>query len=187
VASLLVSTKNHGVVDAFALGPDGRPAAAPVSTPTGPVPFPFVFDPRGRLVLVDASGSANTYRVDGDGALVATGSPVASGQQAACWLAQARGYFYATNTVSNTITGYAEASDGQLALLHADGVSATTDPGPIDIAAAPDGRQLFELNGLAGDLGVYAVAPDGTLTLTFTVHGLPAFNGSNGMQGIVVT
>jgi 6-phosphogluconolactonase (cycloisomerase 2 family) len=186
-AQLLVSMKGNGTVDAFALGADGRPAADPVSTATGPVPFPFVFDARGRVVLVDASGSANTYRVDQDGALIATGSPTASGQNAACWLAEARGYYYVTNTASNTITGYAEAPDGQLALTQADGVSATTDAGPIDLAAAPDGRQLFELNGLAGDLGVYDVASDGTLTRTATVDGLPAFNGSNGMEGIAVS
>ena len=46
---------------------------------------------------------------------------------------------------------------------------------------------MFELNGLAGDLGVYAVASDGALTLTATVHGLPAYDGSNGMEGIVAT
>ena len=92
-----------------------------------------------------------------------------------------------TNTASNTVTGYAEAPDGQLALLRPDGVSATTAAGPIDLAASPDGRYVFELNGLAGDLGVYAVAPDGTLTQTGTVGGLPAFNGSNGMEGIAVS
>ena len=31
------------------------------------------------------------------------------------------------------------------------------------------------------------VAPDGALTLTATVHGLPAYDGSNGMEGIVAT
>ena len=100
---------------------------------------------------------------------------------------EARGYFYVTNTASNTVTGYAEAPDGQLALLRPDGVSATTAAGPIDLAASPDGRYVFELNGLAGDLGAYAVAPDGTLTQTGTVGGLPAVNGSNGMEGIAVS
>jgi len=104
-----------------------------------------------------------------------------------CWVARARGYVYATNTASNTITGYAEAPNGQLDLLHADGASTTTDAGPIDLAAAPGGRQVFELNGLAGDLGVYAVASDGTLTRINTVHGLPAYDGSDGMEGIAVT
>jgi hypothetical protein len=95
--------------------------------------------------------------------------------------------FYAANTASNTITGYAEAPGGQLELLNADGVSATTDAGPIDLAAAPDGRQVFEFNGLAGDLGVYAAASDGTLTRIAIVHGLPPFDGSNGVEGIAVT
>jgi hypothetical protein len=184
---VLVTTKNHGVVDAFALGADGRPASAPVSTATGPVPFAFVSDGRGRLVLVDASGAANTYRVPPSGALSPVGATVANGQMATCWLVQAGRYFYATNTASNTITGYAEAPDGQLSLLRGEGVSALTDAGPIDIAAAPDGRQVFELNGLAGDLNVYAVAPDGSLTLTRTVDGLPAFHGSTGMQGIAAS
>jgi 6-phosphogluconolactonase (cycloisomerase 2 family) len=186
-AQLLVSTKGHGVVDEFALRPDGRPASTPVVTPTGPVPFGFTSDHRGRLVLADATGSANSYHVGASGELIAPGSAVANGQNGTCWLVRARGYFYATNTGSSTITGYAEAADGQLSLLQVDGVSARTDAGPIDIAASSDGRQVFELNGLAGDLGVYAVAPDGTLTQTSTVHGLPVFNGFNGMEGIAVT
>jgi hypothetical protein len=171
---------------------DGRLTPIPGSVRSlglgnGPVPFAFVSDGRSRLVLVDAKGTANTYQVLPSGALRAIGAPVANGQMATCWLAHAGRYFYATNTASNTITGYAEAPDGQLSLLCADGVSATTDKGPIDIAAAPDSRQVFELNGLAGDLRVFAVAPDRGLTLTGTVDGLPAFNGSNGMLGIAVT
>jgi 6-phosphogluconolactonase (cycloisomerase 2 family) len=184
---VLLTDKENGVVDAFALRPDGRPAFAPVATATGPVPFAFEFDALGRVVLADASGFADTYRVLPSGALSATGAPAANGQKAPCWLARARGYVYVTNTASDTITGYAEAPDGQLELLHADGVSARTDAGPIDLAAAPGGRQVFELNGLAGDLGVYAVASDGTLTRIATVHGLPVFDGSNGMEGIAVT
>jgi hypothetical protein len=46
---------------------------------------------------------------------------------------------------------------------------------------------VFELNGLAGDLSVYAAAVDGALILTRTVDGVPAFHGPNGMQGIVVS
>ena len=37
-AQLLVSTKDHGAVDAFALGPDGRPASAAVTTATAAEP-----------------------------------------------------------------------------------------------------------------------------------------------------
>ena len=40
--------------------------------------------------------------------------------------------------------------------------------------------------GLGGAWSV-TVAPDGALTLTATVRGLPAYDGSNGMEGIVAT
>ena len=184
---LLVAAKGNGYVAVYALGSDGRPSTSAVTTQTGPVPFGFVFDRRGRLVLTDASGSANTYRVAASGTLTPTGTAAPNGQRATCWLTEARGYFYATNTASNTITGYAEASDGQLMLLKTNGVSTPTDGGPIDLVASPGGGQLFELNGLAGDLGVYAVAPDGQLRQTETIGGLPAYDGSNGMEGIAVT
>ena len=126
-SELLVSAKGNGYVDAFALGPDGQPAATPVNTQTGPVPFGFVLDRRGQVVLTDASGSANTYHVLPSGALTPTGTAAANGQAATCWITEARGYFYATNTASNTITGYAETPHGQLSLLNASGVSASTD------------------------------------------------------------
>ena len=75
---------------------------------------------------------------------------------------------------------------GQLRLLAADGVSARTDGGPIDIAATPGGRFLYELNGTGGTLGIYKVASDGSLTKTGSVTGLRAFDDINGMQGLVV-
>ena len=93
-----------------------------------------------------------------------------------------------TNTGSNTVTGYTEATNGTLTLLDADGVTATTDAGPIDLAGTADGRFLYELNGKAGTAGIYAVASDGGLTRTGTVTGLPVNSAAApGMQGIVVT
>ena len=116
------------------------------------------------------SGGANTYRVSPSGALTAVGTTVTNGQMATCWLVQAGRYSDATNTASHTITGYGEAPDGQLAAARRR-VSATTTKGPIDTAAAPNGRQVFELNGLSGDLRVFAVGPDCWLTLTGIVEG----------------
>jgi DNA-binding beta-propeller fold protein YncE len=184
---LLVTTKNHGFVDSFAISPGGRPAPAPVATATGPVPFAFVFDPSHRLVLADASGSANTFRVRATGTLSPIGTPAPNGQTATCWLVAARGFYYATNTGSNTISGYSEDRAGQLALLLPGGVSAITDSGPTDIAAPSDGRFVYELNGVSGTLGIFAVGRDGALTHTGTVTGLPAFDGANGMEGLVVS
>ncbi len=65
-------------------------------------------------------------------------------------------------------------------------MTAHTDSGPIDIGATADGRFLYELNGTGGTLGIYEVASDGSLTKTGSVTGLRAFDGINGMQGLVV-
>ena len=184
---LIVTTKVNQAVDVFAVAPSGELSAAPaVTNDTGPVPFAFDFDRAGRLVLSDASGSANAFAVGGDGSLSAVGSDAPNGQAATCWIASARGFFYTTNTGSDTITGYAEDGAGQLRLLSGDGVSARTDGGPIDISATPDGRFLYELNGTGGTLGIYRVASDGSLTKTGSVAGLRAFDGVNGMQGLAV-
>ena len=184
---LIVTTKVNRAVDVFGVSPAGRLSDAPtVTSDTGPVPFAFGFDAAGRLVLSDASGTANTFAFGAGGSLRAVGSDAPNGQAATCWIVQARGYFYTTNTGSDTITGYAEDGAGQLRLLAADGVSARTDGGPIDIAATPGGRFVYELNGTGGTLGIYKVDEDGSLTKTGSVTGLRAFDGSNGMQGLVV-
>jgi 6-phosphogluconolactonase (cycloisomerase 2 family) len=186
-AHLVVTTKVNRAVDVFDVAPGGRLSEAPaVTNDTGPVPFAFEFDRAGRLVLSDASGIANTFALGRDGGLSALGSDAPNGQAATCWIVGARGFFYATNTGSDTITGYAQDSAGQLRLLSPDGVSARTDGGPIDIAATPSGRFVYELNGTGGTLGIYKVARDGGLTKTGSVTGLPAFDGVNGMQGLAV-
>jgi 6-phosphogluconolactonase (cycloisomerase 2 family) len=185
---LVVSTKTYGTVDVYAIGANGKPSAAPTVTSTGPVPFPFVFDPAGRIVLGDASGVLSTWSFAADGTLLPVAQAPSNGQVALCWLAEVGGFLYTTNTGSSTVTGYDEAADGTLTLLDADGVTATTDAGPIDLAGTEDGRFLYELNGAAGTAGIYAVGPDGGLTRTGTVTGLPVNSAAApGMEGIVAT
>jgi 6-phosphogluconolactonase (cycloisomerase 2 family) len=184
---LIVTTKVNRAVDVFEVSPSGRLSDRPtVTSDTGPVPFAFDFDSTGRLILSDASGTANTFALGRDGSLAAVAAAAPNGQAATCWIVQARGFFYTTNTGSDTITGYSQDGAGQLHLLSADGVSARTDGGPIDIAATPAGRLVYELNGTGGTLGIYAVGRDGSLTKTGSVTGLRAFDGVNGMQGIAV-
>ena len=186
-AHLIVTTKVNRAVEVFDVARSGGLSDAPnVTSDTGPVPFAFDFDAAGRLILSDASGTANTFALGRDGSLSAVAADAPNGQAATCWIVQARGFFYTTNTGSDTITGYSQDSAGQLHLLSADGVSARTDGGPIDIAATPTGRFVYELNGTGGTVGIYEVGEDGSLTKTGSVIGLRAFDGINGMQGIVV-
>jgi 6-phosphogluconolactonase (cycloisomerase 2 family) len=91
------------------------------------------------------------------------------------------------NAGSATITGYRIADDGTLAVRDASGVTATTDAGPIDLAASGDGRFLYQQANGTGTIDEFAIGPDGSLTRIGTVTGLPAFDGSHGPGGIAAS
>ena len=151
--ALVVTAKINGFTEVLPLDRRGVPAGQPVRTATGPVPFAFLFDRSGRLVLVDASGQAGTWQIEPDGGLTQLSAAAPNQQAATCWLTAAGDYYYATNTGSDSITGYRAGTDGSLSLLDASGVTAATDAGPIDIAASIDGSFVYELNGNAGTRG----------------------------------
>jgi 6-phosphogluconolactonase (cycloisomerase 2 family) len=186
-AHLIVSTKSGGTLQVFGLDRAGRPSsAAHVTTSAAAVPFALTFDAAGRLQVAAASGSASTYRVEPGGALTLVSGPVANGQAATCWSVRIGQYLYTANAGSNSITGYRIAHDGTLTLLDATGVTAHTDAGPVDLAASPDGRFLYQEATGAGIIDEYAVNPDGSLTSIGTVAGLPADSGS-GIEGIATS
>ncbi|MGA7205599.1 MAG: hypothetical protein WBX27_13315 [Specibacter sp.] len=183
---VVVATKSNNTIDVFGLGRFGEPSAAPVVNPSvGGVPFAMTFAD-GKLQVANASGSATSYRVRDNGTLALVSGPVANGQAATCWSTTARGFLYAANAGSATITGYRIGAGGVLSLLQSTGVSATTGAGPVDIASTPGGRYVYELATGAGAIDEFAVAANGALTLVGTVTGLPANNGS-GMEGIAVS
>jgi 6-phosphogluconolactonase (cycloisomerase 2 family) len=177
---LIVTTKGSGsLIDVFQVGRDGRLSATPVANPSAtPLPFPFTFDPSGRLVVGEAGMSnVTTYMLNPDGTL--TGAQSASDNQTAlCWIIAVRGVYYVSNTASNTLSAYRIDTNGLPSLLTGDGIVATTAPGPIDLAASADGRFLYAQTG-SGTIHEYRVNNDGTLTEIGTVA-LPA-----GTEGIV--
>jgi hypothetical protein len=126
---LLVTTKaSRSTIEVFAVGRDGRLSAAPVSNASAtPVPFAFLFDASRRLVSGEAAASTvTTYRLGADGRLSDSKSQP-DNQVALCWIVQAGGFTYVSNTGSNTLSGYRIAADGTPALVTATGVVAVTD------------------------------------------------------------
>lgn len=101
---------------------------------------------------------------------------MATTETAACWVVVTRDgrYTYATNTGSNSISGFSIDRDGSLALLDADGKTANTGAGPIDAALSRDSRFLFTLNDGAHEIQGFAVNADGSLDPLGAVGGLPA-------------
>ncbi len=126
----------------------------------------------------------------------------ADGQQlTACWIDfHGNGTtFFVSNAINATISSFELNADGTVTVLDtvaAAGVSGfaeeglavdgpttfgTTD-GWIDLDVSPDGNQLYQLAGLSGEIYVFDVAEDGTLTQTQVISdGLPEID----TQGLV--
>ncbi len=151
------------------------------------------------------SGSISVYQVNDDGSiagsqldLIAGQSPIrGEGQITTCWIVLSPDgeYFFVSNAIDATISSFrfTDAS-GNVELIQevaASGVGpgTITDPaigfgatdGWIDLDMSDDGQFLYQLFGLSGAVGVYAV-DGGNLTLVEVVSGnLPEEN----TQGIV--
>ncbi|WP_213003459.1 lactonase family protein [Winogradskya consettensis] len=214
---LLVTTKSKNTIEVFAAAHDGMLSAKPVTTTSaGDVPFSFVFDPSGHLLVTEAAKSGVTsYALRRNGTLDVITPSVESGQQVLCWIARAGKFFYGTNPGSSTISLYTVDGRGKVSIGGKDGViaaaggpeavaevaaaasAAAKDPdaapakapgaGPIDLAATADGTLLYVQNTLAGTVEGFRVGPNGELTLVETENeGLPAFTDGSGMEGLVV-
>lgn len=161
-AHLIVATKTHNTVDVFSIRPDGRPSAAPVQNAEAPVPFAWVFDPAGRLVLNFAgTSSLETFTVNADDTITAVGAPVSDTQAALCWVTSAAGYQYASNTASGNVSQFRVLGDGSVVLVNA--TAAINIPGATDSAAA-GGSFLYVQSGTTGTVHVFAIGAGGSLT-----------------------
>ena len=181
--AVVVATKTHGTLLAFPLT-HGRPAASPVVTPSGTVPFALSFDRAGRLLVVDATGFASSYSVKSNGSLALLSKVGPTGQAAACWTVLVRGTLYAANAGSNSITSF-KVEGGQLTISAA--IAAATGAGPVDIAASRDGKFVYQLTGGSGEVTAFRRAVDGSLTKIGTVDtGLGSGRGKP-LEGIAAS
>ena len=181
---LIVTTKASGsTIDVFDVRRDGRLSDTAVENPSAtPVPFAFTFDPQGRLVMGEAgTSSVTTYTINANRTLSNPQSQ-SDGQVALCWIVEARGFFYVSNTGSNNLSGYRIDGNGRPTLIGPTGVVATTEEGPIDMATAAGGRFLYAQTGTGGTVDEFRVRDDGTLMRLGSVAGLPV-----GQEGIAAS
>ena len=154
------------------------------------------------------AGSVSVYELNRDGSLTSTeddfaiGDPTASpfdqaSQLTTCWIDFGKDgrTFYVSNAINSTISSFRLRSNGSLRLLEevaAQGVSGfstggTTGPevfgttdGFIDLDVSDNGRYLYQLEGLSGEISVFRVRGR-SLDLIQTVDGLPEID----TQGII--
>ncbi|MEO0420875.1 MAG: hypothetical protein AAF184_00960 [Pseudomonadota bacterium] len=142
------------------------------------------------------SGSVSTWRLNENGSFapvsldVIAGNDFFDGELTTCWIEfSADGNaFWVSNALPASLSSYS-FDNGEISLINVaeargtpaenDDPFGTTD-GWIDLDSSADGRYVYQLYGLSGVIGVYAV--DGTgLTLIQEVDNLPEVN----TQGIV--
>jgi 6-phosphogluconolactonase (cycloisomerase 2 family) len=137
---LLVSTKSANTIEVFGVGHNGRLSAEAVSNKSvGAVPFSFVFDQGGHLLMTEAGKSGVTsYALEDDGTLDVITPSVESGQQVLCWIARAGDFFYGTNPGSSTISLYTVDAQGKVTIKGKNGVIANAggDAAVAEVAAA---------------------------------------------------
>jgi 6-phosphogluconolactonase (cycloisomerase 2 family) len=178
---LLVTEKAANAIVTLTIRSNGILGPPVERASVGMTPFGFAFDPRGRLIVSEAAGGApnasslSSYRRSQGAWKVITPS-AGTTETAACWVVVTPDgrYAYTTNTGSASISGYRVRRDGSLVLLDADGVTATTGAGPLDLAFNRNGRLLYSLNGAGRSLSAFRVKDDGSLAPIATVSGLPA-------------
>jgi 6-phosphogluconolactonase (cycloisomerase 2 family) len=181
---LIITTKaSRSTIDIYRVRQNGRLSeTAVVNTSATPVPFAFTFHPSGRLVMGEAgTSSVTTYTIGRDRTL-ADPQSLSDNQMALCWIVEARGFYYVSNTASDNLSGYRIDADGTPSLIGPTGIVATTGAGPIDMATAAGGRFLYAQTGVAGTVEEYRVNHDGSLTKLGVVTGLPV-----GQEGIAAS
>ncbi len=184
---LVVTEKATNVISTYTIAVDGLAGGPNVEPSAGATPFGFAFSQGGVLVVSEAFGGApgasalSSYEALSGGSLDVISPSVGTGETAACWVVITRNgrFAYTSNTGSGTISGYRLSRGGELSLLDANGVTATTMAGPIDLALTNNSRFLYSLASGSGAIDAFLVAADGSLTPIPGAAGLPA--GANGL------
>ena len=137
-----------------------HPVPARLASDPAPVPFAIAFDRAGDLVIANAGTNAlATFKLGQDGTATLIDS-AGTTQAATCWVATARGFLFASNAGSASISGYSASSGGSLTLIG----QTSTDTGTVDAAASPGGQFLYVQTGGNGIVDEFLTHQDGTLT-----------------------
>ena len=189
---LLVTEKVTNNIDVFSVNSDGSLSQPTITADPIPGIFDVVFSPNGAALILHTGGTTTTsasavssYLVQEGGTLVpVTGSVLTLGTFA-CWIALTpNGQFaFASNTLSSSISGFAVGGSGTVTGLSSGTVVASLPTGSnnLDIAVSDDAKFVYTMNTGAGTIGIFAVQPNGSLTVIGFASGLSAHSGFEGL------
>lgn len=181
--TLVVTERATDSISAYAVDDAGL-ADGPVTIgSSGQTPYGFDFTPGGAMIVTEAFGAAagaaaaSSYALTRPGVLTPLSGSVGDTRSEVCWAAVTKDgrYAYVTNFGDGTISSYAIADDGTLALQ--DPVAASTRlgrPGVRDEAISRDGRYLYAIDADARQVFGWAIGAAGELVAIGAVDGVPA-------------
>jgi len=177
--AVLVTTKaGSNAIDVFRWGRSGLAPAPVVTSLPGAVPFAIAFDPRGHVVVAEASGVAATFALRASGSLDQLDA-LPTGQAATCWIVADGRHVFLSNAGSATLSAYAVGHRGALTA----GAVTPTHPGTVDAVVTGDGRFLYVETGAQGVVDAFRVGPHGVLS----VVGSTTVPGAAGGEGIAAS
>jgi 6-phosphogluconolactonase len=188
---LVVAERASNSLDVFSVLANGELSELRVNPSAAAGAFAAAFAPSGTLIVSETgpggpdSSTVSSYALQADRTLlpITTGMPTFG--TANCWnVVTPDGRFvYVSNAGSNSISGFAIATDGSLTPLV--GTIVGTNPSGstnLDMTLSGDGAFLYTLNAGSGTIGVFAIdQQSGGLTNLGTVGALPAVAGLNGI------
>jgi 6-phosphogluconolactonase (cycloisomerase 2 family) len=174
---LAVTTKANGNdIDVYAVSSEGTLSASPVvNARPGTVPFAESFDSSGDLVVANANATLSTFSLNANGTISVIDTTSTEGP-GTCWVAQAQGFFYTSNTGGSTLSGFSDSA-GALGFLG----TAATGANPIDAASSSGGQFLYVQAGGADAVEGYSVSSSGALSSIGSVTVPGGYSG----EGIV--
>ena len=153
---LVVTGRSSNRIDTFLVGKDGLLSDLKTFDPApGGTPFGFDFDNHGNVLVslagVGGSSGAASYDLAKDGTLTTITAPIATGQNAACWLVTSKDgrFAFVANAASASVSTFSVSPKGELAFLGATSVPGMT---PLDMGLSKDGKYLYVL--AAGSHGI---------------------------------
>lgn len=169
---LVVTDRADSQILVYSVSDDGLPALNPVtSISNGKVPFAFIFDQQGHLLVVEVGPDAvSTYTILPNDTLQVISGSVANGQKAACWIVgNKRGDIFTANPGSGTLSAYRlTPKNGQLTLLDA---TAGSGNKPLDLTITQSGRFLYALDPGSGNIDMFSIEDDGGLFNLGAING----------------
>lgn len=191
---LVAIEKATNSIDVFPIHPDGTLGTVVTTKSVTPGVFATVFSPNGQLIVSENqpnngtdTSSISSYTINANGTITAVSQSIPTYGNGNCWNAITPNgkWVYVDNAATFTVAGFSVAKSGSLAPVGGTIVSTLPEGvNNLDITVSSNGKYLFNLLSGSGEIGVYSINNDGTLTQLGVIEGLPSTVGFNGIAAL---